>query len=85
MDESDIAVKFDELWAKILSVPSYVARKQLSKVFDNCYDVRDALSKEAVNCRRIGKITAHYTELEAELNRRIELLEQYITVALLIY
>jgi hypothetical protein len=42
------------------------------------------LSKEAINCRRSGKITPKYNDLLTEFDESLTLLEQYLMLAILV-
>ena len=42
------------------------------------------MSREDVTCRRLGKKTILYTELEIQLFEGLELLEKYLTFAALL-
>lgn len=82
----------DEYSSKIASLLTIInqttdmpARSQLYKLYINCRKKFDELSKESVECRRMKKITAKYTEIEKQLQECIHNFEQWTFFAKLMY
>lgn len=61
------------------------ARSQMWKVYKNCKDAHTALSKEAVECRRNKRVSVKYTELEQQLTESINVFDQWLILATLMY
>jgi hypothetical protein len=83
MDE--YSLKLASLLTVVNQTTDTRARSQLYKLYNNCRKKFDELSKESVECRRMKKITAKYTETEQQLQECIHNFEQWTFFAKLIY
>lgn len=59
------------------------ARRDISTMIQTVQQARTQVSKEAVECRRIRKITSRYADLENKYIRLLTELEEYTTFGLL--
>lgn len=57
------------------------AQRDLDRMYANCCKTCDDLSRESVECRRLGRVTPKYTEIEARLQQEIKQYEQWILMA----
>ena len=80
---TDIQERVDAVWPLIINSKS-THRRDLLRMFHHCAAVNTELSKEAINCRRVGKITIKYSNLAQELDELVSNLEQYVTFAILL-
>ena len=62
-----------------------VAKSTLWKFYNNLRLTWVALDNEMINCRRRGKVTHKYTELEAEFAEHYKNFEQWTVMAALLY
>lgn len=83
MDE--YSLKLASLLTVVNQTTDTQARSQLYKLYNNCRKKFDELSKESVECRRMKKVTAKYTEIEQQLQECIHNFEQWTFFAKLIY
>lgn len=60
-----------------------VQRRDLQKMWRVTRSKWNELDYELINCRKQNKVTPKYTEIEADILERLELIEQYITFGLL--
>ena len=81
----DRQLRLDELLALIGRTDDMRARSQMMKIYWNCKQVHDNISRESVECRRLQKITPKYTELEQKFEEYTSELEQWATFAKLLY
>lgn len=79
------SIKLVNLFNDVRSTSNMSAKRDLTKLWKNCMNIHTEMDKEMVNCRRLSKITAHYTELETRLLQAFEQLEQMITFSKLLY
>jgi hypothetical protein len=79
----DIKYRLDQAYFTIVKLPGDQFT-DLKRIWKNCYTIQREISKEEVNCRRLGKNTVQYTELEAKLLETLDTLEKYITLATLL-
>jgi hypothetical protein len=61
------------------------ARSALFKIYKNCSDLYTQMDKEMVNCRRLGRVTLKYTELEAKYADAINVFDQWTVMATLMF
>lgn len=61
------------------------AKSNLWVFYNNCRRVWTKMDNEFVKCRRLGRITEKYNDLEAELCENIVIFEQWTTMAALTY
>jgi hypothetical protein len=61
------------------------ARSTLFKFYKNCRDIYTEMDKEMVNCRRVGRVTLKYTELQAKYKEAITTFEQWTVMATLMF
>ena len=77
--------QLNQLHEQYGTISSGTAKRDLYKLWKNCVNLYTELSKEAVNCHRLQKVTSKYESLEEQLKAGIETLEQHITFAKLLY
>ena len=75
----------NERLEQLINLKDMRARSQLWKVYKNCKDIYTKMSKEAVECRRKKHVSIKYTELEKELNESINVFDQWMIMATLMY
>ena len=81
----DIKRRLDETFFQIIRLPMEQDKiNDLKKIWKNCSAVWQDMSREDVNCRRAGKKTVKYLELETNLKEGLHLLETYLTFAALL-
>ena len=81
----DIKHRLDEAFFQIIRLPMDQEKiNDLKKIWKNCSIIWQDMSKEDVVCRRLGKKTVKYIELETALKDGLHLLESYLTFATLI-
>ena len=81
----DIKRRLDETFFQIIRLPMDQDKiNDLKKIWKNCSVVWQDMSREDVNCRRVGKKTVKYLELETNLKEGLHLLETYLTFATLL-
>ena len=61
------------------------ARSTLFKFYKNCKEIYAEMDKEMVNCRRLGKVTLKYTELETKYIESINTFDQWTVMATLMF
>jgi len=61
------------------------AKSALWKFYNNTRLIWVEMDTEMIQCRRRGKLTQKYTELEAQYAENIKIFEQWTTMATLIY
>ena len=61
------------------------ARSSLFRLHKNCRDIYTEMDKEMVNCRRAGRVTLKYTELQAKYIEAITTFEQWTVMAALMF
>lgn len=83
MDIKDINYRLDQLYFDIIITPAE-QRLDLKRMWRTCMDIRDEISKEDVNCRRLGKDSLKKQELMLKLEDSFNTLEQYLTWAKLL-
>jgi hypothetical protein len=59
--------------------------KDLYKIWKNCVSLFNEMDKELVNCRRFGRPSAKYLELESKLSASIDQFDQLVTFSKLLY
>ena len=77
--------RLSELLAVISATSDIRARSQLMKIYWNCKQAYDDISRESVECRRLQKVTPKYTELVQKFEKSVSELEQWATFAKLLY
>ena len=83
--DMDIKRRLDETFFQIIRLPMDQDKiNDLKKIWKNCSAVWQDMSREDVNCRRAGKKTVKYLELETKLKEGLHLLETYLTFAALL-
>jgi hypothetical protein len=80
-DEFDQRLRAIESLANKFKTPT--ARRDINTMIQTVQQARTAVSREAVECRRIRKITARYAELENKYIQLLTELEEYTTFGLL--
>ena len=85
LDMTDYANKMARMMAMVSATNDIRAKSDLYKVYRNCKDIYTELNKESVNCRRLHKITATYQEIQTKLDESINIFEQWVTFAALLY
>lgn len=61
------------------------AKSTLWKFYNNTRLIWVEMDKEMIQCRRRGKLTQKYTDLEAKYNECIKTFEQWTLMATLLY
>ena len=79
---SDYKYRIDQAFFTIIKMPPG-QREDLRRMWRACRNLWDRLDIELINCKRLNKVTPKYTELELDIQQRLEILEQYITFGLL--
>lgn len=77
--------RLDELLALINRTSDIRARSQLMKMYWNCKNAYEDISREGVECKRLQRVTPKYTELEQKFEQYVGELEQWATFAKLLY
>lgn len=77
--------RLEELLAVINKTPDIRARSQLFKLYRNCRAMYTELNREEVECRRLHKVTAKYSEIERKLNESITNFEHWVSFSALLY
>ena len=81
----DVKRRLDDTFFNIVRLPMDVEKvRDLKKIWKNCSETWADMSREDINCRRLGKKTPHYLDLEKQVLEGLELLEQYLTFASLL-
>lgn len=75
--------RLTSLWPKILGFSSVTGR-DLRRMYAGATMLWTEMSKEHVECRRLGKNTPKFNDLTAKLETSIDTLEQYLVVATLL-
>ena len=79
----EIQARLDIVWNRVInSEPEQ--RRDLKRMYNAVDRFNAELSKEAINCRRSGKITPKYNDLLTEFDESLTLLEQYLMLAILV-
>jgi hypothetical protein len=79
----DYDTRLDQIRSQITKKPLAI-RRDLLKMHDHCLKIRQKMSRESVECRRLHRTTGSYTRLEQELEESLDSLEKYIVWAGLI-
>jgi hypothetical protein len=81
----DIKQRLDDTFFNIVRLPMDAEKvRDLTKIWKNCCQTWKEMSQEDVTCRRLGRKTPKYLDLEKELKDGLDLLEQYLTFASLL-
>ena len=83
MEDKDIKNRLDKLFFDIIDCTPE-QRLDLKRMWKHCQEIWGEVSKEDVECRRLGKNTVKKQELIASLEESLNTLEQYITWAKLL-
>jgi len=78
-------VKLEQLLASVAHTKDIRARSTLHKFYKTCREIYTEMDKEMVLCRRRGKLTQKYTELEDQFSEAINTFEQWTVMAALMY
>ena len=76
--DADLKYRIDQAFFNIIEVRPDM-REDLRRMWRHVRDLWNQLDQELVNCRRLNKTTALYSELEIGLRESLENLEGYIT------
>ena len=80
-----IKQRLDDTFFNIIRLPlGHDKVQDLKKIWKNCSHTWAEMNAEYVQCRRIGRKTARYQDLEQELQEGLDLLETYLTFASLL-
>lgn len=79
----DIKHRLDQAYFTMVKLPGHQFT-DLKKIWKNCHNIQREISKEEINCRKLGKNTVQYKELDDKLLQTLETLEQYIVLATLL-
>lgn len=80
-----LQAKLDSCLAQIKSIETIKPRSTMFKFYTNCRHAWDLLDREFVECRRRGRVTQKYTELERDFLEQIRSFEQWDIMAKLMY
>lgn len=81
MEQEDILKRIETLHTNICYTKNGKLRLDLKRMYTNCTNLLTELSKEAVECRRKGKITPKYSDLLEQLELVVTNLEKYMVFA----
>ena len=81
----DYNARLDELLSIVSKTPDMRARSELYKLYRNCKNLYTELNREEVECRRLRKTTAKYSEIEQKLNESITNFEHWLSFSALLY
>jgi len=70
---------------QISNIKNRQARKDLLKMLKTVDSVLTQMDMESVECRRTGRVTPRYQQLETQTRDLISNLEQHLTLARLLY
>lgn len=79
----NLKYRIDQMYFQVIDLHPN-KRGDLMRMWKHAREIWGNLDKEMVNCRRLGKATAHYAGLESALNESLTTLEQYIMWASLL-
>lgn len=75
---------FRELEARIAGVKNYRSKKDLLQMARTCENLVTDLSKEAVTCRRLKRLTPEFNSISERFIEAVRNLEELATFALLL-
>jgi hypothetical protein len=77
--------RLDDTFFQILRLPLDADKvRDLKRVWKNCSEIYQEMSRESINCRRTGRDTPRMQDLKARLSDGIDTLEQYLVFATLL-
>lgn len=79
----DRTEQFDRLAHAIEDLDNLLARRDLSRMLKTARGLETELSKESVNCRRLGRVTDSYLRIELQLDEQLRQTSKWLTMALL--
>lgn len=77
--------RLEELLKSFTPANDIRVRSTLFKFYKNCREIYTKMDQEMVNCRRRGRVTQKYTELEAKFVDAVNTFEQWTVMAALMY
>ena len=75
---------FSDIESRVCRIANYSNREELLKIIDTCNGLISDLSKEAVNCRRIKRITAEFESITTQFVDTVRTLGELFTFAVLL-
>jgi hypothetical protein len=75
--------RLDTVFFQIVEMPPGM-REDMRRLWRPARALWNELDKELVECRRYDKPTVKYKEIEQDLQNRLDIMEQYITFAMLL-
>jgi hypothetical protein len=83
--ESDSTLKqrLDTIFFQIVEIAPNM-REDMRRLWRPARALWDELDRELVECRRYSKPTIRYQEIKADLQNRLDTMEQYLTFATLL-
>lgn len=79
----DRTEEFARLSQAIQDMDNLVARRDLTRMLKTAQQLEIELSKELVNCRRLGRLTNDYQRIEYRLDEQLRQTGKWLTMALL--
>ena len=80
---STLKHRLDTIFFQIIQLPPGM-REDMRRLWRPARALWDELDRELVECRRLNKPTARYSDIEQDLHNRLDIMEQYITFATLL-
>ena len=77
--------RIDKLVSRSKALPNAEARADMLTMCNAAYDIATELSRELVECRRRGRLSAHSETLMTRLDESINNVEKMLTYATLRY
>lgn len=80
----------DELYQRLetahqkIRLLGWEQRESMNIMYKHAQDLWSLLNVELIQCRRTGKITPKYQEIETKLDQQLNTIEQYLVIATLL-
>jgi len=81
---AEIIAQHESLEPKIWAIVQHNTKMDLLKMARSCSNLRDDISRELVECRRLHRLTVKYHELLERYQTSVNSLQEYTTFALLL-
>jgi len=81
---AEIIAQHESLEPKIWAIVQHNTKMDLLKMARSCSNLRDDISRELVECRRLRRPTAKYQGLIERYQTSVHSLQEYTTFALLL-
>lgn len=83
--EKDYRVRLNSLGRNISRVGDSLALRDLRRMYDVAENLYQVLDRELVECRRLGRYTSQYRNMERRLEDQLNTVGKWTTLALLKY